>query len=66
MIRLPFSFFPEPMVKKDLNNEYYFTYGALVLAHPIESTATITKQYPLKGFHDFQYKPVSLVVYQVY
>lgn len=62
--KVTIQFFPESTVKKDLNNEYYFTYGVLVLAHPIESTATITKQYPIKGFHDFQYKPVSLVVYQ--
>ena len=34
------------------------------MARPIESTATITKQYALKGFYDYQYKPVSLVVYQ--
>jgi uncharacterized protein len=58
------QFFPEPTIKKDLNNEYYFTYGALVLAHPIASTSTITKEYPLKGFYDFQYRPISLVVYQ--
>ncbi len=58
------QFFPEPMVKKDLNNEYYFTCGALVLAHPIAATASITKDYPLKGFHDFQYRPDSLIVYQ--
>ncbi|HEY5405641.1 MAG TPA: beta-L-arabinofuranosidase domain-containing protein [Ginsengibacter sp.] len=58
------QFFPHPEVKKDLNNEYYFTYGALVLAHPIEVTESITRNYPLKGFHDFQYRPVSLVVYK--
>ena len=57
------QFFTKPEVKKDANNEYYFTYGALVLAHPIASTSTITKQYPLKGFYDFHYKPVSLVTY---
>ena len=58
------QFFTKPEVKKDANNEYYFTYGALVLAHPIASTSTITKQYPLKGFYDFHYKPVSLVTYR--
>jgi DUF1680 family protein len=58
------QFYPEPIVKKDLNNEYYFTYGALVLAHPVASTSTIIKQYPLKGFYDFKYRPESLVVYQ--
>ncbi|MEP6951170.1 MAG: beta-L-arabinofuranosidase domain-containing protein [Ginsengibacter sp.] len=62
--KVTIQFFPGPMAKTGLNNEYYFTYGALVLGHPIESTATITKEYALKGFHDFQYKPVSLVVYQ--
>jgi uncharacterized protein len=58
------QFFPEPSIKKDFNNEYYFTYGELVLAHPVASTSIITRQYPLKGFYDFKYKPVSLAVYQ--
>ena len=62
--RILLQFFPEPHVKKDADNEAYFTYGALVLAHPIESIAKITREYPLKGFHDFKYTPVSLVVYQ--
>lgn len=62
--KVAIRFFPEPMVKTDLNNEYYFTYGSLVLAHPIESAATITRDYALKGFHDFQYRPLLLVVYQ--
>jgi uncharacterized protein len=57
-------FFTQPEVKKDANNEYYFTYGALVLAHPIEVTENITRNYPLQGFHDFQYRPVSLAVYK--
>jgi DUF1680 family protein len=58
------QFFPQPSVKKDFNNEYYFTYGALVLAHPVASTSIITRQYPLKGFYDFKYRPESLVVYR--
>jgi len=62
--KISIRFFPEPEVKKDANNEYYFTYGALVLAHPIAVTENITRNYPLPGFHDFQYRPVSLVVYK--
>ena len=57
-------FSPQPEAKKDMNNEYYFAYGALVLAHPIEVTESITRNYALQGFHDFQYRPVSLVVYK--
>jgi len=62
--KISIRFFTEPEVKKDANNEYYFTYGALVLAHPIAVTENITRNYPLLGFHDFQYHPVSLVVYK--
>lgn len=62
--KISIRFFPEPEVKKDPNNEYYFTYGALVLAHPIKVTETITRNYPLQGFHDFQYRPVSLIIYK--
>ncbi|HVZ97943.1 MAG TPA: beta-L-arabinofuranosidase domain-containing protein [Chitinophagaceae bacterium] len=61
--KIVINFYPQPEVKKDLNNEYYFTYGALVLAHPVEATAAITRNYPLAGFHDFSYTPVSLVIY---
>ncbi len=62
--KIVIHFFPQPEAKKDAKNEYFFTYGPLVLAHPIEVTENITRNYPLRGFHDFQYRPVSLVVYQ--
>ena len=62
--KIVIHFFPQPEAKTDAKNEYYFTYGALVLAHPIEVTENITRNYPLRGFHDFQYQPVSLVVYK--
>lgn len=61
--KIVINFYTRPEAKEDKNNEYYFTYGALVLAHPIRATAVITKNYPLKGFHDFHYTPDSLVIF---
>jgi DUF1680 family protein len=51
-------------VKQDMNKEYYFVYGPLVLAHPIESIGVITKIFPIAGFKNIEYHPVSLVPYQ--
>ena len=53
-----------PETAKDQNNEYYYKYGPLVLAHPIAATATQTRSFPLKGFSDLAYKPEKLVIYQ--
>ena len=58
------QFYPQAEVKEDLNGEIYFTYGALVLAHPIKALATQTKSFPLEGFYDLHYRPEHLVVYQ--
>jgi DUF1680 family protein len=52
-----------PRVEQDSNNEYYFTYGALILAHALPATAEHTKSFPLKGFSDLMYTPSRLVVY---
>ncbi|MBL7757560.1 MAG: glycoside hydrolase family 127 protein, partial [Chitinophagaceae bacterium] len=52
-----------PRVEQDINNEYYFTYGPLVLAHALPATAEQTKSFPLKGFSDLMYTPSRLVVY---
>jgi DUF1680 family protein len=58
------EFFPQAEVQQDINGEVYFTYGALVLAHPVKALATQTKSFPLEGFYDLHYKPEQLVVYQ--
>lgn len=61
-IRLELS--AEPEIKQDLNKEYYFTYGALVFALPIESREIITKTFPVGDFKDFGYEPVNEVKYR--
>ncbi|RYE05203.1 MAG: hypothetical protein EOP51_34690, partial [Sphingobacteriales bacterium] len=57
-----------PVVKVQMDNNdensVYFTYGALVLAHPIAATETKTKEFPLPGFFDYRYTPEKLVVYE--
>lgn len=58
------EFFPEVVTRQDANGEYYFTFGALVLAHQIEATAETTKQYSLAGFSDSNYRPEDLVIYR--
>ncbi len=54
---------PKMEVTHDRKGQPYFTYGPLVLAHPIPSTFTVTKNYPLAGFHDYAYRPDSLLRY---
>ena len=57
------SFPTEVLVKEDPKKEFYFIYGPLVLAHPIESVSTTTKVFSLPGFKNIQYNPVSPVIY---
>ena len=61
--RVSVKFETKVIVNQDLNSEKYFTYGPLVLAHPIDAVEQITKTYPLKGFYDLQYTPVNLQVF---
>ncbi|MCX6285982.1 MAG: glycoside hydrolase family 127 protein [Bacteroidetes bacterium] len=56
------QFFPDVQLRQDLNGEYYYTYGPLVLARPIQSIGVQTKTYPLKGFRDMHYRPLTLNV----
>lgn len=58
--------FPSVNTHKDRKGAIYFTYGPLVLAHPISAVSTITKRYPLPGFYDYQYRPDSLMIYHYY
>jgi len=53
------TFYPEVKTRQDNKGDYYFTYGALVLARRIESIGQQTKTYPLQGFRDMHYKPLS-------
>jgi DUF1680 family protein len=54
IVRMEFS--PRVAVHQDNRHEYYFTYGPLVLAVPLKATETVTKSYPVKGFHDYYYR----------
>jgi uncharacterized protein len=58
------DFTPSIQTQHDSNNEVYFTYGPLVLAHSIDGVAKETKTYQLKGFHDLHYTPNRLVIYR--
>ena len=58
------NFFPEVETRQDINNENYFTYGALVLAHPIKAIADTTKTFDLPGFYNLHYSPKNLIVYK--
>jgi hypothetical protein len=44
-------------------DEVYFTYGSLVYALPISSKESISKNFPVSGFHDYQYSPIGFVKY---
>ncbi|HEV9035532.1 MAG TPA: beta-L-arabinofuranosidase domain-containing protein [Puia sp.] len=54
---------PDVKTANDRKGSTFFTYGPLVLAHPISAAGTITKRYPLPGFYDYQYRPDSLTLY---
>jgi hypothetical protein len=58
------EFTPEVVVRQDVNNENYFTYGALVLALPVEGVGEKTKTFPVPGFYNLKYTPKNLVVYE--
>lgn len=58
------EFIPEVVVRQDINNENYFTYGALVLALPLEAVETRTNTFPVPGFYNLTYAPEKLVIYE--
>lgn len=58
------EFIPEVVVRQDINNENYFTYGSLVLALPIEGVAEKTKTFAVPGFYNWKYAPKKLVVFE--
>jgi DUF1680 family protein len=57
-------FYPDVQTHHDVNNETYFTYGAMVLALPISGIETKTRSYSPEGFHDLNYEADNLTVYQ--
>ncbi len=58
------EFFPEPRLEQDQQKAFYWSYGPLVLAHPVEAIETKGKAFPLPGFYELTYQPVNLVVYK--
>ena len=46
------EFTPEIELRHDIKKQAYYTYGPLVLAHPVEGNQSITKEFPLPGFQD--------------
>ncbi|TXJ26322.1 MAG: hypothetical protein E6Q24_11915 [Chitinophagaceae bacterium] len=58
------EFKSELETEKDLNGEYFFTYGPLVLAHPLAGISKQTKTFPLPGYADLAYQPENLVIYR--
>jgi len=58
------EFFPEPVPRQDQNQEFFYKYGALVFAHPIEGRETVTKNYLVRGLADLEYDPVNPVFYE--
>ncbi|MFL5773297.1 MAG: hypothetical protein ACJ75F_09075, partial [Flavisolibacter sp.] len=62
IVRIEFS--PQVVVHEDNKRDYYFTYGALVLAAPVKATETVTRSFPLPGFHDYYYTPEKKIIYQ--
>lgn len=61
---LTIRFEAKPMMKNDKAGEYYFAYGPLVLAHPIEANRRITKRFPIADLYESKYTPSQFVVYR--
>ena len=58
------DFYPQVEVKQDPNHEYFFTYGPLVFALPVESHEIVSKTFSVGSFKDLRYSPVNLVKFQ--
>lgn len=55
---LSLEFIAEVQIKKDMNNEKYFSYGTLLYAKPIEAIEQKGKSY-FTNFNDLTYKPIN-------
>jgi len=49
---------------RDQNGELSFSYGALILCHPLEARECVSKTHSVPGFEDLCYSPLNLVRYQ--
>ena len=58
------NFNAEVLPQTDINGETYFTWGALVLAAPIESVEEKTKSWPVPGFYNLKYAPGKLTIFE--
>lgn len=58
------NFNAEVLPQTDINGETYFTWGALVLATPIESVEEKTKSWPVPGFYNLKYAPGKLTIFE--
>ncbi len=54
----------EPEIKQDLQHNYYYKYGVLVFALPIDSREIVARVFPIEGFRDLKYEPISRVRYR--
>ncbi|MBB1283791.1 glycoside hydrolase family 127 protein [Flavisolibacter sp. BT320] len=61
---LTLQFEAQVQVKNDRAGDYYFSYGPLVLAHPITGTQTVTRQYTVAGLQESIYTPDNLTIYR--
>lgn len=61
---LKIDFKPSIIIREDINNEKYFTYGALVLARPIDAIEEQGKSFPIPGYFNYKYSPKELTVYK--
>lgn len=61
---LSIEFISQPVLQHTSQGEIYFTYGPLVLAHPIEAVETITRQYAVSTCKEMKYAPVPKTIYQ--
>ncbi|NIB38123.1 glycosyl hydrolase [Pseudomaricurvus alkylphenolicus] len=57
--RIDVQFEADVQQHQDLNNDYYLSHGPLVYALPLSGEETVTKTFPLDGFHNFQYAPAT-------
>lgn len=60
---LTIRFETKPEAKKDRNGDFYFTYGPLVLARPIEAKKVVTRQFSVAGLQESTYAPLNHSIY---
>jgi DUF1680 family protein len=58
------SFESEVSLQKLSNGDVYFQYGPFVLCRVIKGVETVTKKYPLAGFHESVFYPLNTIAYR--